>query len=172
MFRFILCWSWAVFFSFLMSQPSQSFRVGKRGLRLHTDRCLPARSMSIPPAPSPHSPPNSLCSDTAPAALSPCSSSSSHCSHSHCLHFTVSLSTTPRGTHFHLGPVAKGLLIFPDACILFSPSPLLCLHAAVLHEIAVTQECHACEAQPTPALPNMTPPSPAWRSPTDQAILS
>lgn len=172
LFRFILCWSWAVFFSFLMSQPSQSFRVGKRGLRLHTDRCLPARSMSIPPAPSPHSPPNSLCSDTAPAALSPCSSSSSHYSHSHCLHFTVSLSTTPRGTHFHLGPVAKGLLIFPDACILFSPSPPLCLHAAVLHEIAVTQECHACEAQPTPALPNMTPPSPAWRSPTDQAILS
>lgn len=115
---------WAVFFSFVMSQPSQSFRVGKRGLRLHTDRCLPARSMSIPPAPSPHSPPNSLCSDTAPAALSPCSSSSSHCSHFHCLHFTVSLSTTPRGTHFHLGPVAKGLLIFPDACSL-SPSPAL-----------------------------------------------
>lgn len=69
----------------------------------------------------------------------------------------------------HLGPIAKGLLTLPDVRILFAP---LSLHAAVLHAVAVAQECHACEAQPTPALPNVAPPTPAWRSPTDQEILS
>lgn len=82
LFRFTSCWSLGC------------VRIGKRGLQPCTDGCLSARSLSVPPA-QPHllALHHTLCSDTAPAALTPCSSWSSLCS---CLHYTVSLSTSPK----------------------------------------------------------------------------
>lgn len=80
LFRFTSCWSLGC------------VRVGKRGLQPCTDGCQ-VSVCSPSTAPSPRSPSHSLCSDTAPAALTPCSSWSSLCS---CLHYTVSLSTSPK----------------------------------------------------------------------------